>query len=91
VLAVAGPIKPRSLYCADEETCASIAPEEFTAERWKSFAGSWIRDRRRDARPGFQKLAALLAGRDDVVRVFFFQRRRVCFTLTCDHLAVPAS
>jgi glucose-6-phosphate 1-dehydrogenase len=90
VLAVARTAQTREIYLAQiEETCRKyLRPEEFSAERWKSFIAqldyvtvdaTQVQD--------FKKLGALLSGRDDVVRVFFLSTAPSLFTLTCDNLA----
>jgi glucose-6-phosphate 1-dehydrogenase len=93
VLAVARTHQSREVYIAQiEETCRKyLRAEEFTAERWKSFAAlvDYVTVDATQAQD-FKKLAALLAGRDDVVRVFFLSTAPSLFTLTCDHLAASA-
>jgi hypothetical protein len=90
VLAVARTSQSRETYLAQiEETCRKyLRPEEFSAERWKSFAAvvDYLTIDATQAQD-FKKLSASLAGRDDVVRVIFLSTAPSLFTLTCDNLA----
>src|ERR1700733_8887780 len=90
VLAVAGASQTGEVYIARiEETCRKyLRPEEFSAERWKSFAALvyYVTVDATQAQD-FKKLSALLAGREDVVRVIFLSTAPSLFTLTCDHLS----
>src|SRR5258708_3286800 len=90
VLAVARTSQSREVYIAQiEETCRKyLRVEEFTAERWKSFAAlvDYVTVDATQAQD-FKKLSALLAGREDVVRVIFPSTPPSLFALTCDHLA----
>lgn len=90
LLAVARTSQPRETYLAHiEETCRKyLRPDEFSAERWMSFAAlvDYVTvDATQSA--DFKKLTALLAGREDIVRVVFLSTAPSLFTLTCDHLA----
>jgi glucose-6-phosphate 1-dehydrogenase len=90
VLAVARTSQSREAYLAQvEETCRKyLRPEEFSAERWTSFAAlvDYLTVDATQAQD-FKKLAASLAGRGDVVRVAFLSTAPSLFTLTCDNLA----
>ena len=90
VLAVARTSQSREIYLAQiEETCRKyLRPEEFSAERWTSFAAlvDYLTVDATQAQD-FKKLAASLAGRGDVVRVVFLSTAPSLFTLTCDNLA----
>jgi glucose-6-phosphate 1-dehydrogenase len=90
VLAVARTHQSREVYIAQiEETCRKyLRAEEFTAERWKSFAAlvDYVTVDATQAQD-FKKLAVLLTARDEVVRVFFLSTAPSLFTLTCDHLS----
>jgi len=90
VLAVARTSQSREVYIAQiEETCRKyLRPEEFSAERWKSFAAlvDYVTVDATQSQD-FKKLSALLAGREDVVRVLFLSTAPSLFTLTCNHLA----
>ena len=90
VLAVARTSQNRETYIAQiEETCRKyLRAEEFSAERWLSFA-QLVDYVTVDATQGrdFRKLNALLSGRDDVVRVVFLSTAPSLFTVTCDNLA----
>ena len=90
IVGVARTAQTREVYLAQiEETCRKyLRPEEFTAERWKSFTalvdyvpvdGTQAQD--------FKKLASLLAGRDEVVRVIFMSTAPSLFTHVCTNLA----
>src|SRR5882672_3235752 len=72
VLAVARTSQSREVYIAQiEETCRKyLQPEEFSAERWKSFAAlvDYVTVDATQSQD-FKKFSALLAGREDVVRV----------------------
>ncbi len=90
VLAVARTSQSREVYIAQiEETCRKyLRAEEFTAERWLSFAALLDYVTVDATQPqDFKKLVALLAGREDVVRVIFLSTAPSLFTLTCNHLA----
>ena len=90
VLAVARTSQTRETYLAQiEETCRKyLRAEEFSAERWKSFAALVDYLTIDATQPqDFKKLSASLAGRDDVVRVIFLSTAPSLFTLTCDNLA----
>ena len=69
VLAVARTSQSRETYLAQiEETCRKyLRPEEFSAERWKSFAAlvDYLTIDATQAQD-FKKLSTSLAGRDDV-------------------------
>jgi glucose-6-phosphate 1-dehydrogenase len=90
LLAVARTSQSRETYLAQiEETCRKyLRPDEFSAERWKSFT-ALVDYVTVDATQSvdFKKFTALLAGREDVVRVVFLSTAPSLFTLTCDNLA----
>jgi glucose-6-phosphate 1-dehydrogenase len=90
VLGIARTSQSREAYLAQiEETCRKyLRDEEFSAERWKSFTElvDYVTVDATQAQD-FRKLAKLLAGRDDVVRVIFLSTAPSLFTLTCDNLA----
>ncbi len=90
VLGVARTNQSRESYLAQiEETCRRyLRPDEFTAERWKSFSDLVDYVTVDASQPqDFKTLSALLAGREDVVRVIFLSTAPSLFTLTCNNLA----
>src|SRR4051794_8965966 len=90
VLGVARTSQSRESYLAQiEETCRKyLRPEEFSAERWKSFTDlvDYVTVDATQAQD-FKKLATLFTGREDVVRAIFLSTAPSLYTLTCDHLA----
>ena len=90
ILGVARTRQTREVYLAQiEETCRKyLRPEEFTPERWSAFA-ALVDYVPVDATQteDFQKLATVLSGRDDVVRVMFLSTAPSLFTQICNHLA----
>jgi glucose-6-phosphate 1-dehydrogenase len=90
VLAVARTVHTREFYLAQiEETCRKyLRPEEFSAERWRSFAELVDYVTVDATQPqDYRKLVSLLTGREQVVRVIFLSTAPSLFTLTCDNLA----
>jgi glucose-6-phosphate 1-dehydrogenase len=90
ILGVARTSQTREAYLAQiEETCRKyLRAEELTPERWSAFAAlvdyvcvdaTQVQD--------FQKLATVLSGRDEVVRVIFLSTAPSLFTQICNHLA----
>ena len=90
IIGVARTAQSREVYIAQiEETCRKyLRPEEFTAERWNSFTAlvDYVPVDATQAQD-FKKLATLLAGRDEVVRVFFLSTAPSLFTHICTNLA----
>src|SRR5262245_54197992 len=90
ILGVARTSQSREVYLAQiEETCRKyLRAEEFTAERWSSFAAlvDYVTVDATQAQD-FKKLAAVLNGRDDVVRVIFLSTAPSLFSQACNHLA----
>ena len=90
IVGVARTAQTREAYIAQiEETCRKyLKPEEFTPERWKSFTALVEYVTIDATQPeDFRKLATLLEGRDDVVRVFFLATAPSLFTHVCTNLA----
>ena len=90
IIGVARTNQTREVYLAQiEETCRKyLRAEELTAERWSSFAALVDYVTVDATQPhDFQKLAAALSGRDDVVRVFFLSTAPSLFSQACTHLA----
>ena len=90
IVGVARTAQTREVYLAQiEETCRKyLRAEEFTPERWKSFS-ALVDYVTVDATqgPDFKKLASLLAGREEVVRVIFLSTAPSLFTHVCTNLA----
>lgn len=90
IIGVARTAQTREVYLAQiEETCRKyLRAEEFTPERWKSFTAlvDYVTVDATQAED-FKKLANLLAGRDDVVRVIFLSTAPSLFTHVCTNLA----
>lgn len=90
IVGVARTAQTREVYLAQiEETCRKyLRAEEFTPERWKSFTALVDYVTIDATQPqDFQKLASLLAGRDEVVRVIFLSTAPSLFTHVCTNLA----
>jgi len=90
ILGVARTSQTREAYLAQsEETCRKyLRAEELTPERWISFAAlvDYVCVDATQSQD-FQKLATVLSGRDDVVRVIFLSTAPSLFTQICNHLA----
>lgn len=90
IIGVARTAQTREVYLAQiEETCRKyLRAEEFTPERWQSFTAlvDYVTVDATQAED-FKKLATLLAGRDDVVRVIFLSTAPSLFTHVCTNLA----
>lgn len=90
IIGVARTAQTREVYLAQiEETCRKyLRAEEFTPERWKSFSALVDYATVDATQPAdFKKLASLLAGRDEVVRVIFLSTAPSLFTHICTNLA----
>ncbi|HEY2400533.1 MAG TPA: glucose-6-phosphate dehydrogenase [Steroidobacteraceae bacterium] len=90
IVGVARTAQSREVYLAQiEETCRKyLRPEEFTPERWMSFTALVDYVPVDATQPqDFKKLATLLAGRDEVVRVVFLSTAPSLFTHVCTNLA----
>ena len=90
IVGVARTAQTREVYLAQiEETCRKyLRAEEFTPERWKSFSALVDYATVDATQPGdFKKLASLLAGREEVVRVIFLSTAPSLFTHVCTNLA----
>jgi glucose-6-phosphate 1-dehydrogenase len=90
ILAAARSQLTREDYLAQvEASCRKhLAAEELTPERWQAFA-SLVHFVRVDAQDpaDFRRLAEVLEGRGDVVRVLFLSTAPSLFTLICDNAA----
>jgi glucose-6-phosphate 1-dehydrogenase len=79
----------RAAYTAQAETaCNQFLGKEFDARQWEGF--SRLLDYLRldaGAEKDYAALAGLLAGRDGVVRVFFFSTASNLFSVICQNLA----
>ena len=79
----------RAAYTAQAETaCSQFLGKEFDARQWEGF--SRLLDYLRldaGAEKDYAALAGLLAGRDGVVRVFFFSTASNLFSVICQNLA----
>ncbi len=89
VLAVARTNLTREEYLAQIETSCRkhLAAEELTDARWQAFVAQveYVQVDATEARD-FKKLAAILEGREDAVRVLFLSTAPSLFTQTCDNL-----
>ena len=93
IVGVARTAQTREVYLAQiEETCRKyLRAEEFTPERWKSFTALVDYVTVDATQPqDFKKLATLLAGRDEVVRVIFLSTAPSLFTHVCTNLAATS-
>ena len=90
IVGVARTAQTREVYIAQiEETCRKyLKPEEFTPERWKSFTAlvDYVTVDATQAQD-FKKVATLLEGRDEVVRVIFLSTAPSLYTHICANLA----
>jgi glucose-6-phosphate 1-dehydrogenase len=79
----------RAAYALQAETaCRAFLGKEFDAKLWEGF--SRLLDYAKvdaGAEQDFAALAALLKGRDDLIRVFFFSTASNLFSVICQNLA----